>query len=57
MGRTTWRSIIKEDDVEGIVKTIPDIENINGKYTLQKEMKRLDRRLVITKSFGMKKLQ
>lgn len=37
ISRTAWRSVIKEDDVEEIVKTIPDIERIDGKYILRKE--------------------
>ena len=32
ISRTAWRSVIKEDEVEEIVKTIPDIECIDGKY-------------------------
>lgn len=39
ISRTAWRSVIKEDDVEEIVKTIPDIERIDGKYILRKERK------------------
>ena len=35
---TAWRSVIKEDDVEDIVKTIPDIESIAGKYILRKKL-------------------
>lgn len=37
ISRTAWRSVIKEDDVEEIVKTIPDIESIDGKYILRKK--------------------
>ncbi len=36
ISRTAWRSVIKEDDVEEIVKTILDIECIDGKYILRK---------------------
>lgn len=38
ISRTAWRSVIKEDEVEEIVKTIPDIESIDGKYILRKEL-------------------
>ena len=38
ISRTAWRSVIKEDDVEEIVKTIPDIECIDGKYILRKKL-------------------
>ena len=37
ISRTAWRSVIKEDEVEEIVKTIPDIEYVDGKYILQKK--------------------
>ena len=37
ISRTAWRSVIKEDDVEDIVKTIPDIDCIDGKYFLRKK--------------------
>ena len=37
ISRTAWRSVIKEDDVEEIVKTIPDIDYIDGKYILRKK--------------------
>ena len=37
ISRTAWRSVIKEDDVEEIVWTIPDIESIDGKYILRKK--------------------
>ena len=37
ISRTAWRSVIKEDDVEEIVKTIPDIECVDGKYILRKK--------------------
>ena len=38
ISRTAWRSVIKEDEVEEIVKTIPDIECIDGKYFLRKKL-------------------
>lgn len=38
ISRTAWRSVIKEDEVEEIVKTIPDIESIDGKYILRKKL-------------------
>lgn len=37
ISRTAWRSVIKEDDVEEIVKTIPDMECVDGKYILRKK--------------------
>ena len=37
ISRTAWRSVIKEDDVEEIVKTIPVIECIDGKYIIRKK--------------------
>ena len=37
ISRTAWRSVIKEDDVEEILWTIPDIECIDGKYILRKK--------------------
>lgn len=37
ISRTAWRSVIKEDDVEEMVKTIPVIECIDGKYILRKK--------------------
>lgn len=36
INRTAWRSVIKEDDVEEIIWTIPEIEYIEGKYILRK---------------------
>lgn len=36
ISRTAWRSVIKEDDVEEIIWTIPEIEYIEGKYILRK---------------------
>ena len=36
ISRTAWRSVIKEDEVEIIVKTIPDMECVDGKYILRK---------------------
>ena len=38
ISRTAWRSVIKEDDVEEIVKTIPDIECVDGKFFLRKKL-------------------
>ena len=38
ISRTAWRSVIKEDDVEEIVWTIPDIECVDGKYILRKKL-------------------
>lgn len=40
ISRTAWRSVIKEDDVEEIVKTIPVIECIDGKYILREKNKK-----------------
>lgn len=37
ISRTAWRSVIKEDEVEEIVKTIPDMQCIDGKYILWKK--------------------
>lgn len=37
ISRTAWRSVIKENEVEEIVKTIPQIEYLNGKYILLKK--------------------
>ena len=37
ISRTAWRSVIKEDDVEEIVWTIPEIEYFDGKYILRKK--------------------
>ena len=36
ISRTAWRSVIKEDDVEEIVKTIPNMECVDGKYIFRK---------------------
>ena len=36
ISRTAWRSVIKEDDVEELVKTIPNMECVDGKYILRK---------------------
>ena len=36
ISRTAWRSVIKEDDVEEIVKTIPNMECVDWKYILRK---------------------
>ena len=38
ISRTAWRSVIKEDDVEEIVWTIPKIEYFDGKYILRKKL-------------------
>ena len=38
ISRTAWRSVIKEDDVEEIVKTIPNMECVDGKYILRKKL-------------------
>ena len=37
ISRTAWRSVIKENEVEEIVKTIPEIEYLDGKYILLKK--------------------
>ena len=37
ISRTAWRSVIKEDEVEEIVKTIPDMQCVDGKYILRKK--------------------
>ena len=37
ISRTAWRSVIKEDDVEKIVWTIPEIEYFDGKYILRRK--------------------
>ena len=37
ISRTAWRSVIKEDEVETIIKTIPEIEQFDGKYILRKK--------------------
>ena len=37
ISRTAWRSVIKEDEVEEIIKTIPDIDCIDGKYILRRK--------------------
>ena len=38
ISRTAWRSVIKEDDVEEIIKTIPEIKYVDGKYFLRKKL-------------------
>lgn len=38
ISRTAWRSVIKEDDVEEIVWTVPEIEYVDGKYILRKKL-------------------
>ena len=35
ISRTAWGTVIKEDEVEAIIKTIPEIEYVDGKYILQ----------------------
>ena len=37
ISRTAWRSVIKEDEVEAIIKTIAEIENVDGNYILRKK--------------------
>lgn len=37
ISRTAWRSVIKEDEVEAIIKTIPEIEDVDGNYILRKK--------------------
>lgn len=37
ISRTAWGSTIKEEDVEDIIKTISDVESIEGKYILRKK--------------------
>jgi len=37
ISRTAWRSVIKEDEVEAIIKTIPEIENVDDNYILRKK--------------------
>ena len=37
ISRTAWRSVIKEYDVEEIVKTIPGMECVDGKYILREK--------------------
>jgi hypothetical protein len=36
ISRTAWRTTIKEEDVEDIIKTLPEIESIEGKYIMRK---------------------
>lgn len=38
ISRTAWRSSIKEKEVEEIVKTLLEIEYVNGKYILRKKL-------------------
>ena len=33
---SAWRSSIKESDVEDILKTLDEVENINGKYIIRR---------------------
>lgn len=37
ISRTAWGSTIREDEVEDIINTIPEIESIEGKYILRKK--------------------
>ena len=37
ISRTAWGAPIKEDDVEEIIKTISEIETIDGKYSMRKK--------------------
>lgn len=37
ISRTAWGDTIKEDEVEDIINTIPEIESIEGKYILRKK--------------------
>ncbi len=37
ISRTAWGSTIREDEVEDIIKTLPEIESIEGKYILRKK--------------------
>lgn len=37
ISRTAWRAVIKEDEVEAIILTIPEIEYVDGKYILRKK--------------------
>lgn len=38
ISRTAWGSAIREDEVEDIINTIPEIESIEGKYILRKKL-------------------
>lgn len=38
ISRTAWRSVINEDDVEDIIKTLSEVESIDGKYILRKNL-------------------
>lgn len=37
ISRTAWGAVIKEDEVEAIIMTIPEIEYVDGKYILRKK--------------------
>ena len=37
ISRTAWGTIIKEDEVEEMINTMPEIESIEGKYILRKK--------------------
>lgn len=37
ISRTAWRDTIKEEDVEDIVKTMSEVESVEGKYILRKD--------------------
>lgn len=37
ISRSAWRDTIKEEDVEDIIKTLPEIESIEGKYIMRKK--------------------
>ena len=37
ISRTAWGATIKENEVENIIKTIPDIESVEGKYILKRK--------------------
>lgn len=37
ISRTAWGALIKEDEVEAIIKMIPKIENVDGEYILRKK--------------------
>ena len=36
ISRSAWESVIKEKDVENIIKTMPEVEIIDGKYSIKK---------------------
>lgn len=37
ISRTAWGEVIKEKDVEEIIKTLPEVESIQGKYVLRRK--------------------